>query len=200
MANVEINFAEIIKNLKELSSFKFFIILVIITIGFIAYLFRDELGTTLREISVKDIEFVQLKNFIGLEDNLDKLIQKYLFSEGYIVYLYQPKEKSFYKEMIITNSDLVKTTSSLQGFYLDEQKELNEKLLNSEYVILDQSSVINRENYLHELGINYLLVRRIRTTEGIIGEIQIILNKQPSDNELNQLKKDLTQIIYQYVL
>jgi len=198
---VEINFAEILKTLKDFAGFRFYFIIIIIVIGFGLFYFENEIKANLNKEEEIQIRFREVRNLKGLEISLDLIQEKYDFIEGYGVYIYQPIEKSFYKKIIITNSDLIKSISSLQGIYLDTQSSLNDLLLKNDAVILDVKSLpLNNDLFFYQVGISNLLIKRLTENGVLIGEIHFILNRDIEEREMRLLLNDVIPLKYIYIL
>ncbi len=197
---MNIDFAEIIKALKELTGTRFFIVMILLTIGFFVYLFRDEMASAVQNtFTEKRIEFREVRDLRGLEMALNMIKTKYSV-KNYAVYIYQPKEYAYYKKMILTDSDIIKSVTGLQGSYLDEQAYVNGILEENEYILLNEDEISDETAYYHSLGFNSLMIRRLKFNDAIIGEIYIIFDVRPSAELVQQISKELAPLNYVYVL
>lgn len=198
---MNIDFAEIIKALKELGRAQFFLILFLLTAGFLIYMFQEPLVDFTKKVfqEEKRIEFREIRNLKGLEVALDSMKSEYAI-EGYAVYIYQPKEFAYYKKMILTDYDLIKSVMSLQGIYLDEQLYLNEALLNNEYVLLNEEEINDETAFYHAVGFKSLMVKRLMFNGKIIGEVYLIFYERPDSETVKEISKNITQLNYKYVL
>lgn len=197
---MEINFAEILRVLKELSGLRFYLVLGMFLVGFLIFLFRDELSSKIQSYSVNEVEFREVRNLKGLENSLNAIQIIHPIVNSYVVYIYQPKEKSFYKKMILTNSDIVKSITRLQGSYIDEQKYLNDALEDVSYVVISEDDYINEMQELHFMGIKHVLIKKFVDTQNTIGEVHLFLNSKPNKEEVDLLLKDLSPLNYMYIL
>lgn len=184
---MNIDWIGILATLKEISGFRFYFIVTLIFLLILSLLFRDEISVKVRETTFKKVEFNEIRDLKGLEVNLNTIMDTTMM-RSYTVYIYQPKDKSYYKTVAFTNSDLVKTLTRLRGGYLEEQQELTELLNTKGYGFLTHEDENPNTAFLHELGINYIWVQKIGPPKKVLGEILIDFKKKPSDEYLKELK------------
>lgn len=197
---MEINFAEILKALKDIGKLRFYFIVVIFAISFFIYIFREDVSAYFKEDITQKIEFREIKDLGGLEKSLDVIVLQEEDVEAYIVYMYQPKEYPFYKSMLLTDSELVKSINSLQGVYLDEQEYINELLKRNDFILLSKEDAIEDTRYIHAVGINYLLIKKLMYENEIIGEIHLLLKNKPTEVDLMRIYSLILPLKYIYII
>lgn len=193
------NLPSIVQALKDIQGFRFYFIVFLIFIGSLAYMFKDTITVNVRNITTKQVEFREVRNFGGLENSLNSLFNA---DEqlGYAVYMYQPREKSFQKRILISNFDLIKSINKLQSMYLEEQPSINDRLKHFDYVLLTHEEPYPDIQYLHDIGLKYIFVHRIIDRVGIIGEIQFFFIDKPSDDTLKEISTKLKSTIFLNVI
>jgi len=198
---VNIDFAEIIKALKELGKAQFFIILTLLVIGFFVYLFQEPIMKMLEKSFAEEqrIEFREVRDLHGLEVELDSIKTKYAL-DGYAVYIYQPKDFAYYKKILLTDYDLIKSVTSLQGVYLDEQLYINDQLSEQDYVLIDEEDINNDTEFFRAVGFKSLMIKRLMFNGKIIGEVYIIFAEKPKLETVQEIAKLLAPLNYKYVI
>lgn len=188
---MNIDWAGMLAALKEINGFRFYFIVSLIFLLSLSYLFRDEISIKVQETTFKKVEFNEIRDLKGLEVNLNTIMDTTMM-RSYTVYIYQPKDKSYYKTVAITNSDLVKTLTRLRGGYLEEQQELTTLLDTRGYGLLSHEEPNPSTAFLHELGINYMWVQKIGPPKAVHGEILIDFKKKPTEEYLKQLRTKIS--------
>jgi len=196
---VNINFSEVIKALKEITGPRFYFIVSLCFLAGLIYIFREPLTVTIQEISFERVEFREVRDLKGLEISLETLKDKKHYS-NYTVYIYQPKYKSFYKRIILTDSDIVKAVSRLQGSYLDDQPTINNALSKGMYILLDYEDPKPDTQYLHDIGFKYLFIYKLGSAKNPIGEIHIGLSTKPTQKDISSLITDLGPLLHMYII
>lgn len=194
---MSIDWVKVLEQLKDIKGFRFYFLIAIMGVLIITFTFKDEISIRLKDMSLKRVEFRDVRNLKGLEVNLETIMDSTM--RGYAVYIYQPKDKSYHKRVVATNSDLVKTPR-LQGSYLEDQVTINEAFRNDDYILLDHTNPTSDTQYIHEMGIPYLFVYRLGPANGVIGEIQIGFDEKPDNKKIKELKTKLAPLIHLYVL
>lgn len=187
---MNIDWIGILATLKEISGFRFYFIVSLIFLLTLSVLFKDEISVKVQETTFKKVEFNEIRDLKGLEVNLNTLMDTTMM-RSYTVYIYQPKDKSYYKTVAFTNSDLVKTLTRLRGGYLEEQQELTELLNTKGYGLLSFEDQNPSTAFLHELGINYMWIQKIGPPKKVYGEVRIDFKKKPTEEYLKELRNKL---------
>lgn len=193
------NWAEIIQALKNLKSSRFYFVVVLIFFLLLGNIYKDPVTVAIKEISLSQVEFRECRDLRGLEITLNELNKKYRFIDSYGVYLYQPTDKSYYKKIILTNSDIIKSTVFLQGSYIIDQPSINEKLKNNDYFVIQEGSSDTDTKFMKEMNIDYLFVYKLHRKE-VIGEIVLLMNRKPNPIEMEALVKDISPILYRHII
>lgn len=195
---MNIDWAQLMAQIKDIQGFRFYFIVFLIFAFATTFLFRDDISTRVRDMDFKQVEFREVRDLKGLEVNLESILDTSMM-RSYTVYIYQPRNRSYYKRVVATNSDLVKSLSRLQGGYLQDQEVINRLLINNGYVFLDKDNPIPEVMHLHELGVPYILLYRLGRYNDVIGEIAISFNEKPSQEYINNLINKLSPLSYMYI-
>ena len=166
------NWPELIKALKDLNGFRFYFIVTLIFFLVIGNVYKDTISVAVKDVTFSRVEFRECRDLKGLEVALEALSKKDSIITNFTVYIYQPKDRSYYKKVILTNDDLVKSTTSLQGSYLEDQPSINSQFAENDYVLLNSSMRDPDTKFMRELGINHLLIYKLHN-KADIGEIYI---------------------------
>jgi len=193
------NWPDIIKALKDLSGMRFYFIVSLIFLLVIGSLYKDTISVAVKDVTFSRVEFRECRDLKGLEVALESLSKRDSLIKNFSVYIYQPKTRSYYKKVIITNDDLVKTTTSLQGSYIEDQPNINQKFEEGDYMLLNATSEEADSKYLRALGIDHMLIYKLHDKVDI-GEIHLRLNHAPNPIELQTLLKALSPLLYIYVI
>ncbi len=195
-----IDWQKILDGLKSLSSFRFYFVLLLAFFLLLANIYKDPITVAVKETTFAAAKFRECRDLKGLEVALNDINAKNKFIDSYTVYIYQPQIKPYYKKMLITNSDIVKKITTLQGSLIQDQPTFNDLLLKQDYFILQQDSPTHDTRFMKELNIDYLLVYKIADKNITIGEIVLILNEKPTPTQLDKLIKEISPLVYEYVL
>lgn len=194
-----IDWQKILEGLKSLSSFRFYAILLLAFFLLLANIYKDPITVAVKETTFKTAKFRECRDLKGLEVALEDINKRNEFINSYTVYIYQPELNSYYKKMLITNSDLVKKITTLQGSLIQDQPTLNGLLSTKNYFILQQDSPTQDTQFMKELNIEYLLVYKFADKK-MIGELMLILNRKPTPTELDKLIKEISPLEYEYII
>jgi hypothetical protein len=194
-----IDWQKLLDTLKEISSVRFYFIVTLSFFLILANIYREPLTSAVKETSFTSAKFRECRDLEGLEVALDDINKRNEFINSYTVYMYQPLSRPYYKKMLISNSVLVKKISTLQGSLIQDQPTFNRLLAKEDYFILEADSPTDDTQFMKDLNIDYLLVYRVYD-KGMIGEIVLILTRKPTDQELKKLLKDLSPLVYEYVI
>lgn len=195
---MNIDWAQMLSQLKEIQGFRFYFIVFLIFALVLAFMFKDEISVQVKDMNFKQVEFREVRDLKGLEVNLESILDTTVMT-SYTVYIYQPKDRSYYKRVVITNSDLVKSLSKLQSGYLQDQEHINKALIDNQYVFLDKDYPSPESQHLHDLGVPYILVYKLGGVNDKVGEISITFKSKPSDEYLKKLKAKLAPLTYMYI-
>lgn len=194
---MNINIAEIIQAFKNIRGPRFYFLTTLLFLSLLVYTFQDALVTKVKDITFEQVEFREIRDLKGLEVALERLYDPEIYN-SYTVYIYQPKQKSFYKRMILTNSDLVKAVSKLQGSYIEDQPTINEHFKLNNYIILDHEHPKPDTQYLHDIGFQYLFICKLQNYV-TIGEIHVSFIKKPTEDQIIKLNRQLAPLLHMYV-
>lgn len=195
---MNIDWAQMLAQLKEIQGFRFYFIVLLTFLLTLTFLFKDEISVRVKDMDFKRVEFREVRDLKGLEVNLETIMDTTMM-RSYTVYIYQPKDRSYYKRVVLTNSDLVKSLSKLQSGYLQDQEQINNALGKQTYVFLDKETPLPETQHLHDLGEPYILVYKLGSGPDKVGEIVISFMKKPSEDYLLQLKAKLAPLTYMYI-
>lgn len=193
------NWPEIITALKDLSGTRFYFIVTLIFFLIIGNVYKDTISVAVKEVTFSRVEFRECRDLKGLEVALETLSKRDSIINNFTVYIYQPKDRSYYKKVILTNDDLVKSTLSLQGSYIEDQPTINKQFADNSYMLLNSTMDNTDTRFMRELGIDHLLIYKLHNKTDI-GEIYIGLKHQPSPQELTDLLKALSPLMYIYII
>lgn len=162
-------------------------------------MFRDTITVNIKDVTTKEVEFREVRNFGGVENSLNSLFnsEEHL---GYAIYIYQPQEKSFQKRLLLTNINLIKNIGKLQSMYIEEQATINKGLKLYDHILLSKDEPSPDTQYLHDIGMNYILVQRIRDTKGMVGEIHFVFESLPDQKTIEKLTTELRKTIFLNVI
>ena len=193
------NWPEIIKALKDLAGARFYFIVTLIFLLVVGNMYKDTISVAVKDVTFSRVEFRECRDLKGLEVALQEISKKDTLINSFTVYIYQPKERSYYKKVLITNDDIVKSTQSLQGSYLEDQPTINTAFETKPYLLINDMLDSPDTKFMKELGFEHLLVYKLhyKTT---IGEIYLNLNHSPNQEELQRLVKVLSPLMYIYII
>lgn len=193
------NWASIINALRNLTSARFYVTIALMFILLLGVIYKDAVTVAIKDITFNPVEFREVKDLKGLEVSLDQINKKFDFVDSYAVYIYQPKEASYYKKVVVTNSDVVKRSVSLQGSFLEDQPTMNNMILQQDYFTLDKGDKEEDIKFMKELGIESLFVYRLYKKK-TLGEIIFILKRKPNALELEELVKEVSPLMHMYII
>ena len=196
MQNFLQNIRDLITELNRLSNARFYFIttiLVIITVGII---YKDDVSFLLDKVKYQDIEQLnRCKDINGLRSYMNNIKQKNKLIDSYNVYIYQPKNKAIYKQVVVY-SEL-----NVQGeIYLKDQPELTMTLSKNEYIIYSADEQTELTNTIRSMGSKYLLVYKLESNNKIYGEIHIAMNEYPLNENRSNLLKELRTVLFKFVI
>jgi len=193
------NWPELVKALKDLAGARFYFIVTLIFLLIVGNMYKDTISVAVKDVSFSRVEFRECRDLKGLEVALQQIQKTDTLIKSFSVYIYQPKERSYYKKVILTNDDIVKSTTSLQGSYLEDQATINEAFLTKNYLLIDNTIEGTDTQFMTELGIDHLLVYKLQY-KTVIGEIHLNLTHSPTQGELSHLVKTLSPLVHIYII
>ncbi len=188
--------------LQGFSNIKFYFIVGLVFIASIAFMLKEPITLYIKSKSFTSINFRECRDVSGLEKALNEVLQRHPNCEKYTVYLYQPKDESFYKKLILTTSVIAKNSPSLQSIYLKDQPTIMEAFKTRDFYLFDKNEAMDKQDlkYLYKLNINSALFFKLMINDQAIGEIAFRFKQRPSAEELDILIKELSPLIYMYVI
>lgn len=194
---LNIDWSKLIEQLKDVTGFRFYFLVTAALLLILTFIFKDEISIRVKNADFKRVEFKEVRDLKGLEVNLSTIKDSTM--SDYIVYIYQPKQKSYYKRVLTTSSDLVKSIMRLQGSYIEDQITINNAFKDSNYILLSKDKLTPDTEYLHELGMNYILVYRLGGSIQPIGEIHMVFILKPTQEKIDETIKKLAPLIHMYI-
>lgn len=192
---------EILKTLKEITGWRFYFITILLFFTALGYGFKDSLDVLIRNYMFQNMEFREPKNKDGLEKAIIGTLLRHPEIIKYGVYLYQPKEASYYKKLILTNSVVAKSSPALQGIYLKDQPSINKVFVDKEYYIVTSKEMEKPDLvYLKHLNNTWVLFYKLSSNGKPIGEIVLSFYSEPLPAELDLVLKELSPLIYMYII
>lgn len=187
---------------RGVRAFRFYFIACLIFLGTIGYMYKDALNMAAQVAFFNQVKFRECRDVIGLQDAFDKIVKKDTIVDRYGLYLYQPINNAFYKKIVVTNSINVMKSPALQGMYLKDQPTLNQELHTHDYYFIDEREALSHEDlkYIAELSPKPSLFYALKVDNKIIGEIGIRFKSTPTIPQIEQVLKDLSPLLYNYVL
>lgn len=190
---------ELLESIKGFTSKRFYFIVVAGLIYALAILFKAQIKDAIMSSPIR-FEFRECRNEQGLKTALDRFVKSEKISTSYAVYLYQPKNKAVYKTCVVTNNEMLRMSPSLKYMYLKDQPALNTALAAGGYVIIQRGDNRFDTRVLSDFNIDTILVYKIESDGGIIGEIIISLVRPPSAYELDCILRKLGPLCRNYIL
>lgn len=194
------NWAAIIDSLKNLTGGRFYFIVTLIFLLTLGNIYKDTITIAVKEVTFTRVEFRECRDLKGLEVALNIFVNNNSkIVSDYTVYIYQPKDKSYYKKVLLTTDDIVKSTTTLQGYYLEDQPTINTEFKDKSYILFNGLGNNEDMSFMNDLGYTHLLIYKLhyKTT---IGEIYLKLKHEPNAQELETLIKGLSPLTYVYII
>jgi hypothetical protein len=195
-------FARIANTFNGWSHVKFYFITGLIFFFSLAFIYRDSITMSVQTVIYNQIQFRECRDVIGLQKAFDGIIAKDTIIQSYGVYLYQPINNAFYKRVVLTNSENVMRSPSLQGIYLRDQPTLTAELKQNDYYIVDQKEAVRHPDlqYMIDISTDVRMFYALKLDGKLIGEIGVRFKHPPSTTELEQVLKDLSPLLYEYIV
>lgn len=191
----------IVSTYQNFSDFKFYFVVFMISLLALGYIYKDTIDLTLRNHAYSITEFRECRNISGLEKDLTGLVVSNPNVLRYNVYIYEPKNQSFYKKLVLTNSDLAKNSPSLQSIYLKDQATVNEVFKTNPYYLVDRIDMQKPDlKYLADCNINCMLFYKLVVNGISVGEINLEFRTKPTPAELEDTVRKLSPLMYLYII
>lgn len=194
-------FNRIVNTFKLLGNAKFYFTAFLIALVSISLIFKDTIEVGVKGKLFSSADFREARNPYALQSALDEVVKKDTNILYYDVFLYEPKNKSFYKKLIVTNSEVVKNSPALQVRYLKDQPSINAGLDVGGYYLIDDIELRKPDlKLLKDLGVVSALYYRLSSNGTSVGEIVLRFKEKPSAQELDNLLKKLSPFLYTYII
>lgn len=179
----------------------YFISLLVFLLG-IGIVFREPITILVQGTIFNEIQFRECRDLIGLKKGFDTILTKDTIVSKYVVYLYQPTEKSTYKRAVLTNSEVIMNAPSLQGMYLKDQPTINRELTEHSYYITNKEEALKHPDlqYLIDISDHYRLFYALKYNGKILGEIAVRFKQPPTIVQIETVLKDLSPLLRNYII
>lgn len=193
-------FDNLVEAIKDLKGFKFYFVVVLVFIFSVTYTVKDSL--TLYIKTHTNIEFRECRDQQGLQTAMTKFEASNPLCKGYTVYLFQPKNNSIYKKLVVSDDSVILHTPLMQGVYLKDEPTINIRLNEDSYYLLTHDEAIKHidTQVLADLNLTPVLFYALKVNNVIVGEINLNLDHMPTPAELDKMLKDLSPMLYSYVI
>lgn len=184
------------------SHIKFYFIGTLILIFSLGLVYRDVVTMTIQNVIFDQIRFRECRDLLGLQKAFDNIISKDTLVTKYVVYLYQPINNSFYKRAILTNDEIIMSSPSLQGIYLKNQPTLNKELSEHDYYLMAVLDAAKHQDlqFMIDISMDTRLFYALKVNGKVIGEICVRYKHPPSALEVEQSLRELSPLLYNYIL
>ena len=193
--------ATIVAGFKKIQGAKFYFISILIALITHAVIYKDAIEISVKGRLFSATDFREARNPYALQTAMDDLAKKDTNIVSYSVFLYEPKNQSFYKKLVLTNSDVDKNSPSLQMRYLKDQPSINAALDANGYYLIDDIELRKPDlRILKDLGVVSALYYRLTSDGTAVGEINLRFKQKPTALELDTLLKTLSPYLYTYII
>lgn len=191
----------IVTGFRKIHGAKFYFISILIALLTLSVIYKDTIEISVKGRLFSATDFREARNPYALQTAMDELVKKDTNVMSYGVFLYEPKNQSFYKKLILTNSEIAKNSPALQSAYLKDQPSINAALDVNGYYLIDDIELAKPDlKVLKDLGVVSALYYRL-TSNGIpVGEITLRFKEKPTAHELDTLLKTLSPYLYTYII
>lgn len=192
----------IVTTFKGVKAVRFYFIAVLTFLLIVGYMYKESIDMAAQVAFFNQVKFRECRDVIGLQEAFDKILKKDTVVDKYALYLYQPVNNSFYKKIVVTNSTNIMKSPALQGIYLKDQPTLNQELRLHDYYLIDERESITHEDlkYIAQLSPQPCLFYALKVDNKIVGEIAIRFKSTPSIPQIEDVLKDISPLLYNYVL
>lgn len=182
--------AQVILAIKDITGFRFYFLVLVLLLLFLVNMFQD----SLKQISFSPRELQQISNEKGLQLTLEQIKQGDPLIRGYIFFIYQPKQDSYFKGLVATDIPFIKENTYFKAMPLNAQKYLNYLLIQKEYALLEYKDH-QAADYINTYNSDYILVYNVYVKE-TIGEVILTFDVKPTPEQISLLLKKLRPIKY----
>lgn len=192
----------IASTVKLLGSAKFYFALTLMALLTTAVIFKDSIELAVRGEMFSATDFREARDPYALQTAMNHVVKGNTNILYYGVFLYEPKNQSFYKKLILTNSEVAKASPALQMVYLKDQPTINAALASNGYYLIDQIDLNTHKDLksLKDLGTVSALYYRLSSNGVPVGEISLAFKERPTPQELDTLLKVLAPYLYDYII
>lgn len=192
----------VISLVQNWSGSKFYFIALLVFLLSLGIVFREPITILVQGTIFNEIQFRECRDIVGLKKSFDTILIKDTTVSKYVVYLYQPTNKSLYKRAVLTNDEVIVTSPSLQGMYLKDQPTLNKELVDHSYYIIDRLEAAKHPDlqYIIDISADSRLFYALKVNGKIVGEIVIQFKCPPTAIETEKILKDLGPLLYNFIL
>lgn len=192
----------VVTTFKLLGNAKIYVIGLFITIISLSLIFKSTIEITIKGKLFSATDFRECRNPYALQTAMDNIAKQDTNITSYSVFLYEPKNQSFYKKLIITNNDVARESPSLQMRYLKDQPTINTSLDANGYFLIDPIDLSTHPDLklLKDLGVTDVLYYRLSSNNVAVGEIELRFKHRPSPQELDTLLKTVSPFLYTYII
>jgi hypothetical protein len=193
--------SRVVSTYNNFSDLKFYFTVIMAAFLALAYVYKDTIDLTLRNHAYSLTEFRECRNISGLEKDLSSLLVSNPNVVRYGVYLYEPKNQSFYKKLVLTNSEIAKNSPSLQSIYLKDQPSINEVFKTNPYYLVDRVDMEKPDlKYLADISTGCVLFYKLTVNGVTVGEINLRFINKPTPAELEDTIRKLSPLMYLYII
>lgn len=192
----------VVSTFKMLGGAKFYVSAFFITVVALSLIFKDTIEVSVKGKLFSATDFREARNPYALQTAMEDIVKQDTNIRYYEVFLYEPKQNSFYKKLVITNSEVAKNSPALQMRYLRDQPTINAALGANGYFLIDEVDIQTKKDLkiLKDLGVTDALYYRL-TSDGVsVGEIALRFKHRPTALELDSLLKQLSPFLYTYII
>lgn len=184
------------------SHIKFYFIGTLIFLLSLGFIYREVVTMTIQNVVFNEIRFRECRDLLGLQKAFDNILVKDTILTKYVVYLYQPINNSFYKKAILTNDEIIMSSPSLQGIYLKDQPTLNKELNTHDYYMVAVLEAARHPDlqFMIDISMDTRLFYALKVNGKVIGEISVRYKHPPSVLEVEQTLRELSPLLYNYIL
>lgn len=195
-------FEQILLGVKDITGPRFYFITSLIFLLLVGFIFQGAITTLVKSSLYTELEYREFRNVLGLDAALQSLTSKDSNVLEYGVYIYQPKNGSFYKLLTAGNSAIARNSPAVSRMYLKDQPYINEQFKTNDFFIADELDIKTKTDfeYSKQIGAKSVLFFKLKIRGTTIGEIVVRFKTKPSVIEVEKLIHDLSPLTYLYVI
>lgn len=193
---------KIVQAFSSWTHIKFYFIACLIFLFSIGLVYRETITMTIQTAVFNEIRFRECRDIMGLSLYMDKVCKRDIIIEAYSIYLYQPINNSTYKKLILSNDLIVMRSPALQGVYLSTQPTINQELTQHDYYLADYREFMSHKDteFWADFSNHTRLCYRLKLDDKLIGEVWIRFKSPPSPLELEKTLKEISPLMYNYII